>query len=87
MLLAAYAAADAEVFPVDAHIIALEPSSKALATAITIPLSLKEPVGFNPSYLKYNSIPPSFSPIFSAFIKGVFPSFKLISGVLSVIGK
>ena len=47
---AAYAAAAAEVLPVDAQIIALEPSSTALVTAIVIPRSLNEPVGFKPSY-------------------------------------
>ena len=49
--LAAYAAAAAEVFPVDAHIIAFDPLSTALVTAIVIPRSLKDPVGFRPSYL------------------------------------
>ena len=49
--LAAYAAAAADVFPVDAQIIALEPLSKAFVTAIVIPRSLKEPVGLSPSYL------------------------------------
>src|SRR5699024_5142645 len=43
---AAYAAADADVFPVEAQITILLPSSAALATAITMPRSLKEPVGF-----------------------------------------
>ena len=45
------AAADAEVFPVDAQITALEPSSAAFDIAIVIPRSLKDPVGFRPSYL------------------------------------
>ena len=48
--LAAYAAAAAEVLPVEAQIIALEPLSTAFVTAIVIPRSLKEPVGFSPSY-------------------------------------
>ena len=46
---AAYAAAEAEVFPVEAHIIAFEPSSTAFETAMVMPLSLNEPVGFAPS--------------------------------------
>ena len=40
------------VLPVDAQIIALAPSSAAFETAIVIPLSLNEPVGFNPSNFK-----------------------------------
>ena len=48
----AYAAADAEVFPVEAHMRAFEPASTALDTAMVIPLSLNEPVGFKPSYFK-----------------------------------
>ena len=46
---APYAAAEAEVFPVDAHIIAPEPASFAFETAIVIPRSLKLPVGLQPS--------------------------------------
>ena len=72
--------------PVDAHIIAFEPSSTAFATAITIPLSLNEPVGFNPSYLKYKSSPNSLER-FVLFISGVSPSNSVISGVFSVTGK
>jgi threonine synthase len=43
---APYAAADADVLPVEAQMIALAPSSTAFATATTIPRSLNEPVGF-----------------------------------------
>jgi hypothetical protein len=50
--LAAYAAAAAEVFPVDAQMTAFAPRSAALEIAIVIPRSLKEPVGFSPSYFK-----------------------------------
>src|SRR5699024_12810546 len=56
---AAYAAAEADVFPVEAQMTDLLPSSFAFATAITIPRSLNDPVGFSPSYLPYNSIPNS----------------------------
>ncbi|CAB4628231.1 unannotated protein [freshwater metagenome] len=49
--LTAYAAADAEVFPVDAQITALDPSSAAFEIAIVMPRSLNDPVGFKPSYL------------------------------------
>ena len=52
--------AAAEVFPVDAQITHLAPSSIAFATANTIPRSLNEPVGFNPSYFPYNSMPNFF---------------------------
>ncbi len=65
---------------------AFAPSSTALATAITMPRSLKEPVGFKPSYFPYNVIPNSFDKFFKG-INGVFPSAKAICGVLSVIGK
>ena len=41
----------AEVLPVEAQIIAFEPSSTALVTAIVMPRSLNDPVGFKPSYL------------------------------------
>ena len=40
---APYAAADAEVLPVDAHTTALAPASTAFATATTMPRSLNEP--------------------------------------------
>ena len=53
---AAYAAAEADVFPVEAQTTALAPSSRALATAITMPLSLNEPEGFEPSSLPQSSI-------------------------------
>jgi hypothetical protein len=46
---AAYAAAEADVFPVEAQMIALAPASTALVTAIVMPRSLKEPVGLSPS--------------------------------------
>ncbi len=49
----AYAAADAEVFPVDAHTTTFAPSSAAFDIATVIPRSLNEPVGFAPSTFKY----------------------------------
>ena len=52
---AAYAAADAEVFPVDAQTTALAPSSTALEIAMVIPRSLKEPVGLAPSTFSQTS--------------------------------
>ena len=57
--LTAYAAADADVFPVDAQITAFAPSSAAFEIAIVIPRSLNEPVGFSPSYLIQTLFPNS----------------------------
>ena len=54
---AAYAAAEAEVFPVEAQISAVEPRSTALDTATVIPRSLNEPVGLTPSFLTKTSQP------------------------------
>ena len=78
---AAYAAAEADVLPVEAHIIARLPSSNAFATAMTIPLSLKEPDGLQPSNLPYKVIPKR-APTLGNSIKGVEPSSKLTRGVL-----
>ena len=39
-----------KVFPVEAHMTASEPSSSAFDTAIVMPRSLNDPVGFMPSY-------------------------------------
>ena len=47
--LAAYAAADADVLPVEAQAMARAPSSIAFDTARVIPRSLNDPVGFMPS--------------------------------------
>ena len=55
----ANAAALAEVFPVDAQITALAPSSAALEIAMVMPRSLKEPVGLVPSNLIQTSLPSS----------------------------
>jgi len=43
---AEYAAAEAEVFPVEAHMTTWLSASTALEMAMVIPRSLKEPVGF-----------------------------------------
>ena len=52
---AAYAAAEAEVFPVDAQMSALAPRSSAFDTATVMPRSLNEPVGFIPSFFTKTS--------------------------------
>ncbi len=86
--LAAYAAAEADVFPVDAHITAFDPDSTAFVRARVMPLSLNEPVGFDPSNLKYRSrLRPILFLRFKAFISGVFPSFRVMTCVLSVTGR
>jgi hypothetical protein len=54
---AAYAAAEAEVLPVEAQTTALAPSSTALEMARVIPRSLKEPVGLVPSNLRKTCTP------------------------------
>src|SRR5579884_4005246 len=54
---AAYAAADADVFPVLAHTTARLPSSSAFVIASVMPRSLNEPVGLAPSHLRKTSTP------------------------------
>jgi hypothetical protein len=49
---AAYAAADADVLPVEAQMTAFDPSSTALDMATVMPRSLNDPVGFRPSYFR-----------------------------------
>ena len=55
--LTAYAAAAADVFPVDAQMTALAPASAAFEIAIVMPRSLKEPVGLIPSNLTQTLLP------------------------------
>ncbi len=54
---AAYAAADADVLPVDAQMTAFAPCSIAFETAMVMPRSLNDPVGFMPSYLTQTFAP------------------------------
>ena len=61
--------------------IALLPDSMALATATTIPLSLNDPVGLQPSSLKYKSLHPSIAAICRDLTSGVLPSPSVMSGV------
>ena len=81
----AYAAADAEVLPVDAQTTALAPSSLALVMAMVIPRSLKEPVGFMPSNFSHTAEPVS-SESARARISGVPPSPMVTTSVCSVTG-
>jgi hypothetical protein len=45
---AAYAAMDADVFPVEAQATQRKPASRAKVAATVIPVSLNDPVGFIP---------------------------------------
>ena len=85
--LAAYAAAEAEVFPVEAHMTARLPDSRAFDTANVMPRSLNEPVGLSPSYLKNTSMSPTMSFKFSAFMRGVLPSLKVVIAVSFISGR
>ena len=69
----AYAAALADVLPVDAQTTAFAPSSSALEMAIVIPRSLKEPVGLRPSYFNH-TVAPTRSDRRGAGSSGVPPS-------------
>ena len=63
------------MFPVEAHIMAFDPDSTALETAMVIPRSLNEPVGLSPSYFKKIDILGFiFCASRGAGIKGVLPS-------------
>ena len=77
---AAYAAAEAEVLPVEAQITACAPSSFAFETATVIPRSLYDPVGFDASHLSHSSGTPSASPRRGTRSSGVEPSPSEIDG-------
>src|SRR6478735_7676513 len=81
----AYAAADAEVLPVEAQMTAFAPSSAAFEIAMVMPRSLNEPVGLAPSTLSQTSQPVRSLTTF-ARTSGVPPSRRLITGVASVTG-
>src|SRR4051794_38934196 len=83
---AEYAAADAEVLPVDAQTTTLAPVSTALVMAIVMPRSLKEPVGFAPSTFSQMSRSSSAESR-SARTSGVPPSSSVMTGVESVTGR
>ncbi len=84
---APYAAAEAEVLPVEAQTMERAPASSAFETAITIPRSLKEPVGLAPSNFRCRLRRPHASPRRSARTSGVAPSPRVRRGVASVIGR
>lgn len=68
------------MLPVEAQMTVVAPRPSASLTAAVMPRSLKEPVGFSPSYLMNNSNPPpSWRHRPSALIKGVLPSSRLMT--------
>src|SRR2546421_10147886 len=83
---AAYAAADADVLPVDAHTTTLAPSSAALEIATVIPRSLNDPVGFAPSIFS-STRAPTCSDRRGASTSGVLPSCNVTTGVRSLTGR
>jgi hypothetical protein len=74
---AAYAAAEAEVLPVDAHNTACCPRASDSVTATVMPRSLNEPVGLRPSTFKC-TVQPVRSDNRLAWISGVPPSSSVI---------
>ena len=81
----AYAAAEAEVFPVEAHATARAPSSTAFETASVIPRSLNDPVGFRPSNFRYTGRSTDFDKC-GAGMSGVSPSRSVTTGVSGPTG-
>src|SRR5918993_5427536 len=81
----AYAAADADVLPVDAQTTASAPAPAETLTATVIPRSLNDPVGLAPSTFSQTSHPSS-SDRTLASTKGVFPSPRVITGSASSTG-
>jgi len=82
---AEYAAAEAEVLPVDAQTTTFAPLSRAFVIASVIPRSLNEPVGFAPSTLRYTSAR-TCSESLGAGRSGVPPSSKVTTGVAGSTG-
>src|SRR5439155_23662163 len=85
---AAYAAADAEVFPVEAQMSAFVPCSIAFETATVIPRSLNDPVGLTPSFFTNTSqLRPTRSLSLGHRISGVLPSPSETTGVAAETGR
>jgi hypothetical protein len=72
------------VLPVEAQMTALAPASTAFEMAMVIPRSLKDPVGFIPSYLT-QTLAPVRAESAAAGISGVPPSPSVMTGVASVM--
>ena len=75
------------MLPVEAQITLSAPASSALATAMTMPRSLNEPVGFWPSILRCRFGRPIAAPRRFAWTSGVAPSPSETTGVASVTGR
>jgi hypothetical protein len=75
------------VLPVEAQMIAWVPASMALATATTMPRSLKEPVGLRPSNLRWSEPRPRAAAMFRDSTQGVPPSSRVMRGVAAVSGR
>ena len=84
---AAYAAAEADVLPVEAQIATFAPRSTAVEIAIVMPRSLNDPVGLSPSTLSSTRATPARWAIRGASSSGVLPSSRVITGVASVTGR
>ncbi len=83
---AAYAAALAAVFPVEAQMIASAPWPFAHDTVTVMPRSLKLPVGFMPSTFRWVSTPIR-SDRRGAWTSGVEPSIRLTTGTSGSSGR
>ena len=67
---------------------AREPASTAFDIAIVMPRSLKDPVGLNPSHLRWmDRLGSVASASRGAGSSGVFPSSNVTTGVFSVTGR
>ncbi len=76
------------MLPVEAQTTAALPSSTAFDSAMVMPRSLNEPVGFIPSYLrKIRSPPPISRASLGAGTSGVEPSPSVTTGVRSLTGR
>src|SRR5215470_1752297 len=83
---AAYAAALALVFPVDAQITVRAPQATASETATVMPRSLNDPVGFIPSIFRYTWQPVS-SDSAGAGSSGVPPSPSVTTASAGISGR
>src|ERR1035438_7970023 len=73
----AYAASEADVFPVDTHATSDAPSCTACDAPQVIPLSLNDPVGLNPWCLNTSASSPPYSAARGPGNSGVQPSLNV----------
>ena len=83
--LAAYAAADAAVFPVEAQTQTRLPDATARLIATVIPRSLNDAVGFIPSNFKKRRAPTRSDRV-GASIRGVSPSPMVVTASSGISG-